>query len=47
VIKEVMETVEEMAERIYGPRSKSEPKMEKRHKLTKSHAHDTGNERSS
>ena len=32
VLKEVMKTVEEMAERIYGPRSKPEHKSEKRRK---------------
>ena len=45
VLKEVMKTVEEMAERIYGPRSKPEPKREKRRRLKKS-PRDTGNERS-
>ena len=31
VLKEVMETVEEMAERIYGPRTKPERKSKRRH----------------
>jgi uncharacterized protein len=31
VLKEVMETVEEMAERIYGPRTKPEPRSKRRH----------------
>src|SRR5437667_102798 len=31
VLKEVMRTVEEMAERVYGPRRKSEQSSKKRH----------------
>jgi predicted nuclease of restriction endonuclease-like RecB superfamily len=44
VIKEVMEVVEGMAERIYGPRRKQQQSSKKRSRLKRPRGSDTGNE---
>jgi predicted nuclease of restriction endonuclease-like RecB superfamily len=44
VLKEVMEVVEGMAERIYGPRRKQQQSSEKRRRLKRPRGSDTGNE---
>jgi predicted site-specific integrase-resolvase len=44
VLKEVMEVVEGMAERIYGPRRKQQQSSEKRRRLKRPRGSDAGNE---